>query len=113
MSELVARLEIKSGMMKMGEKIAWGSDTALMDEAAARITALEQENATLKGNREVDAGLMGGLKLVIKQLEQENARLREAGSALIDFHNGPLEAKRPDLWQRLLTRFSAAMEQSK
>jgi hypothetical protein len=52
MSDLVERLEIKSGMMKMGEKIAWGSDTALMDEAAARITALEQENARLKSEHE-------------------------------------------------------------
>jgi hypothetical protein len=106
MSDLVERLEIKSGMMKMGEKIAWGSDTALMDEAAARITALEQEVHNLDV-------MICDISLTNKNLEQENARLREAGSALIDFHNGPLEAKRPDIWQRLLTRFSAAMDQSK
>lgn len=47
-SDLVKRLEIKSGMILMGEKIAWGSDAALMDEAADRITALEAENARLR-----------------------------------------------------------------
>jgi len=36
-------------------------------------------------------------------------KLAEAGSAMIDFHNGPAEAKRPDIWQRLLQRFAAAL----
>ena len=36
-------------------------------------------------------------------------KLAESGGAMIDFHNGPAEAKRPDIWQRLLQRFAAAL----
>ena len=32
--KLIKSLEIKAGVMEMGERIAWGSDTALMREAA-------------------------------------------------------------------------------
>ncbi len=38
---LQERLRIKSDMIHMGESIAWGSDSALMDEAANRIDANE------------------------------------------------------------------------
>lgn len=34
MSDLAKRLRIKAGMIEMGEMIAWGSDSALMREAA-------------------------------------------------------------------------------
>ena len=40
-NDLVKRLTIKAGVMEMGEKIAWGSDTSLMREAADRIEELE------------------------------------------------------------------------
>lgn len=43
MSKLVNRLRVKAGVMEMGERIAWGSDTALMREAADRIEQLEKE----------------------------------------------------------------------
>ena len=43
--DLVKRLTIKAGVMEMGEKIAWGSDTSLMREAADRIEELEAELA--------------------------------------------------------------------
>ncbi|RDH86382.1 MAG: hypothetical protein DIZ78_09440 [endosymbiont of Escarpia spicata] len=33
-TDLVKRLRVKAGVMEMGEKIPWGSDTALMREAA-------------------------------------------------------------------------------
>ena len=49
-AELIERLNIKAGVMENGERIAWGSDTALMREAAdaleladKRITELEAE----------------------------------------------------------------------
>lgn len=42
MSDLVKRLNIKAGVMEMGELIAWGSDTALMREAAASIEAKDR-----------------------------------------------------------------------
>ena len=51
--ELINNLTIKAGVMEMGEKIAWGSDTALMRQAAAtlqsqaeRIKELERESET-------------------------------------------------------------------
>lgn len=43
MSDLVKRLNIKAGVMEMGEMIAWGSDTALMREAASYIEELESK----------------------------------------------------------------------
>ena len=43
--DLVKRLTIKAGVMEMGEKIAWGSDTSLMREAADRIKELERKLA--------------------------------------------------------------------
>lgn len=47
MIDLVKRLDIKAGVMEMGEQIAWGSDTALMREAARRIEAFEKREALL------------------------------------------------------------------
>jgi hypothetical protein len=35
--------------------------------------------------------------------------LVEAGNRMIDFHNGPAAAKRPDIWQRLLQHFANAL----
>ena len=43
--DLVKMLTITAGVMEMGEKIAWGSDTALMREAADRIEELEAKLA--------------------------------------------------------------------
>lgn len=47
MSDLVRRLRIKAGMIEMGEMIAWGSDSALMREAADALemaaTAVQEE----------------------------------------------------------------------
>lgn len=40
---LVADLTTKSAMINMGEKIAWGSETALMDQAAAALIAQDAE----------------------------------------------------------------------
>ena len=41
MNDIVKRLRIKANVISMGEKIAWGSDTDLMNEAADIIEALE------------------------------------------------------------------------
>lgn len=47
MSDLVKRLRIKAGMIEMGEMIAWGSDSALMREAA---DALEMAAPDVQGD---------------------------------------------------------------
>ena len=48
MCDLVERLDIKAGVMEMGEKIAWGSDTALMREAARKIEAMQAREKRIK-----------------------------------------------------------------
>ena len=45
---LSEQLRIKAGVMQMGEKIAWGSDTALMEQAADEIDRLKAELAEAK-----------------------------------------------------------------
>lgn len=44
MSDLPKQLRIKAGMINMGERIAWGSDSALMGQAADLI---EQQQARI------------------------------------------------------------------
>jgi hypothetical protein len=72
MNDLPKRLDIKAGVMEMGEKIAWGSDTALMREAAEKIRILQSENS----------GLNAELSLCRKQHEA-------VASELWDEQNGP------------------------
>lgn len=40
MTDIISRLRIKAGMIQMGERIAWGSDSDLMYEAADMIEQL-------------------------------------------------------------------------
>lgn len=47
-AQMVADLTTKAAMINMGEKIAWGSDSGVMDAAADMITTLSAENATLR-----------------------------------------------------------------
>ena len=42
-ADIVDRLTISAAMIEMGEKITWGSDTALMREAATEIASLRRE----------------------------------------------------------------------
>lgn len=42
MSDLPKRLRIKADMIRMGEKISYGTDSALMDEAADEIERLRE-----------------------------------------------------------------------
>lgn len=48
MSDIVKRLDVKAGVMEMGEKIAWGSDTALIREAARAIEEKDKRIAELE-----------------------------------------------------------------
>ena len=47
-SALTKMLTIKSAMIQMGEKIAWGSDSAIIDDAAATITTLQAQLDAVK-----------------------------------------------------------------
>ena len=51
---LSEQLRIKAGVMQMGEKIAWGSDTALMEQAATEIDRLKAELAQVRKEQESD-----------------------------------------------------------
>ena len=66
--ELINNLTIKAGVMEMGEKIAWGSDTALMRQAAATLQSQAER---------------------IKELEAEAEQLRTAAQAVIDRWDTP------------------------
>lgn len=46
--DLVKRLEMKASMIELGERIEWGSDSAIMREAKGCIEALRTENARLR-----------------------------------------------------------------
>lgn len=45
--DLAERLAMKAAMIELGERIAWGSDTEIMREAADRIDRLTTENASM------------------------------------------------------------------
>lgn len=47
MSDLVKDLRITAGMIAMGEKIAWGSDSGIMEAAADEIERLQEECTNL------------------------------------------------------------------
>jgi len=49
MRDIKDRLKTKAAMISLGEHIAWGSDTALMIEAAQRIEEIEAGIARLWG----------------------------------------------------------------
>ena len=52
MSDLPKRLRIKASMIALGERIAWGSDTAIMEEAADMIESLSAERDALRAEAE-------------------------------------------------------------
>lgn len=74
MSDIVTRLQIKAGVMEMGERIAWGSDTSLMREAADTIEALrvEVENA----DQRLDENWITHQQIIASQAREKG--LREA-----------------------------------
>lgn len=48
MSDLAQRLRTQADMIHMGERIAWGSETALMHEAADELTRLRRQVEVLR-----------------------------------------------------------------
>ena len=52
MSKLPNQLRVKAGMIQTGEQIAWGSDSALMLEAANKLEIIESELG--QANREAE-----------------------------------------------------------
>jgi uncharacterized coiled-coil protein SlyX len=70
--------------MEMGEKIAWGSDTSLMREAADRIEELEAKLATCENCRDDYADRLQAAEGHIEKLEAKLAKAVEALEATLD-----------------------------
>ena len=62
--ELINNLTIKAGVMEMGEKIAWGSDTALMRQAAATLQSQAERIKVLELDLDVQAGSIEAVQAV-------------------------------------------------
>ena len=76
-AQMVADLTTKAAMINMGEKIAWGSDSGVMDAAADMLTTLAAENATLRAeNEELDFLRHEGGPDSVAAMEIELATLR-------------------------------------
>ena len=67
--ELINNLTIKAGVMEMGERIAWGSDTALMRQAAATLQSQAERIADLERESETHAKAYG-----LAIVERDNLR---------------------------------------
>ena len=48
MCDLSKRLDAKAAMMESGERVSYGSDTALMREAARKIEAMQEREERIK-----------------------------------------------------------------
>lgn len=62
MNDLIKRIEIKASVMEMGEKIAWGSDTSLMREAAQELKKLHKDKLRIDWLSDRD-NLIGNVQL--------------------------------------------------
>lgn len=91
---LVADLTTKSAMINMGEKIAWGSETALMDQAAAALIA---QDAELRRLREA----LAEAKETLVEVKREMWRNASGHWTLSDFLNWAIV-------QRITAAISAA-----
>ena len=84
MSETLAKqLEIKAGVMEMGERIAWGSDTSLMRQAAALLRSQAKEIERLKRSVHIEETERDKveyerdtLRILLVAAERENEALR-------------------------------------
>ena len=85
MKDIKDRLKTKAAMISLGEHIAWGSDTALMLEAAECIDQLEASNEKLAAevtNWKISMGTaIEERDETNAELEAENASLRDKATA--------------------------------
>lgn len=83
------------------------------EEAFARGANWAQEKARVEGRLViVDSPELATLRADLAEANAKIARLTEAANALVDFHNAPLECKRPDMFQRLISRLAAALREN-
>ena len=95
-AQMVADLATKSAMINMGEKIAWGSDSGVMDAAADMLTTLAAENATLLAERDEALRLLDNSRSSFKPLLCAMKQRRFSPSVqMIWFHTGPSKCHGP------------------
>jgi len=83
--ELINNLTIKAGVMEMCEKIAWGSDTALMRQAAATLQSQAERIKVLELDLDVQAGSIEAVQAVntrqAERIEALEGQLDDATAA--------------------------------
>jgi chromosome segregation ATPase len=98
--DLVKRLQTVSGMISLGERISWGQDTALMDEAAAEITRLTKWRAEEGEKIKRQAKALTELKAHCERVEAERdglarkvAEVQRSGDDLAHSELADLQAR--------------------
>lgn len=89
--ELINNLTIKAGVMEMGEKIAWGSDTALMRQAAATLQSQAERIAELERESETHSKAYGLAIVERDNLRTEVEAVRKANLDCVDHYNAALD----------------------
>lgn len=91
MIDLPKKLRITAGVINMGGRIAWGSDTALMEEAAglieqqqAEANALKAEVSELKSELNCRSNTIIELESGLNSVNEYKDKLTAAVSVLVD-----------------------------
>lgn len=103
--DLIERAEIKAGMIEMGDKIAWGSDSAIIRELAAALKAAEAREAELHRallGGEPDYSMLSHKSFLEMIKLTDDARARALGRALRA--EADLAAARAELQQSRIDR---------
>ena len=68
-------------------------------DAGAELLKLQAEHKNLKMDFDGERGLKKRYKTDLENLKNQYGRTREALQRFVDFHDGPLAAKRPDVYE--------------
>ena len=109
-AELIERLNIKAGVMENGERIAWGSDTALMREAADALELADKRIAELEAELERERMRLVACGVVAMADTPDNAK--EARKMHPDYESAACSdvARRVDECIELRSKLAVARE---
>lgn len=108
---VVERLRIKASMIMLGEPIAWGSDSAVMDEAASLISALEARAEKAEAERDEFDNQLSSMTFDRDVYRANATRINaraEAAEAQVSTLQAKLEkaAEERDEWLRFIARWA-------
>lgn len=119
MIDLTKKLRITAGVINMGGRIAWGSDTALMEEAADLIEEQQKRITELEQEQDADIELIVNRQSKITELTATVERLKKACELARDNHGKMLLTDPPqEAWKvnqvtaRLVEAIAATPQQS-